>query len=648
MTALSRVKAACCRLESRGGVGTGYLVGPREIATCAHVVRGLSKGDVVKARFGDSGSPVIAATLLDASEASDCAVLALKEEREPGAWLDLGSVADEESWRAYGFPAFSAPLGVALTGLVMDPDAEIPERLRGLALFSPVLGSHPPASVGGFSGSPVLVGSRVVGHLSSVLGIANAMKQPHLGYAYAVPSSGVTTLLGRPSPVAPAQMLGASEATIVERSTLLHALQLAASGAEVDALLEEASRGGRIGATAAAVAAQVLLGLMLPDDALRVLANTPGTRALELRALALSLKGQHAQAQALSQSLAFSAESRGIEGGILKRRWLATRNPAFLRTAFQTYFEAWEATRDHYPGINAAACALYLDRPDQGRKIAEEIKAELTKVSRRDAWQEASLAEAYLLTGGVEAAREQYVAAAAALQGRARDVAVMSTQARRNLKYLKLNDDALADALPTPPGVAAFTGHRIGKRLPNESVGWVRERILEVIEEQRVQFGFCSAASGSDIVFIELLLERCAEVHVFLPFPAPDFCERSVVPAKSWVARFDQVMTKLGPNRITVLSDRAPPNVEDAQPYVMCNEAIMRAAHEKAQELATSPFLIAVLASTAEVENPDAGGAADAVQAWFSRGEQDVVKVDPAAAPPARSQAQPRGAVSLS
>ena len=165
----------------------------------------------------------------------------------------------------------------------------------------------------------------------------------------------------------------------------------------------------------------------------------------------------------------------------------------------------------------------------------------------------------------------------------------------------------------------------------------MRERILEVIEEHRVEFGFCSAASGSDIVFIELLLERHADVHVFLPFPARDFCERSVGPAQAWLARFDQVMKKLGPNRVTVLAERAPPNVEDAQPYVMCNEAIMRAAHDKAQELATSPFLIVVLASTAEVTKPDAGGAAHAVQAWLARGEKAVVKVDPAAAPPATS-----------
>jgi hypothetical protein len=104
-----------------------------------------------------------------------------------------------------------------------------------------------------------------------------------------------------------------------------------------------------------------------------VLANLDTHRARELKALALSLRGDDAAGEALARSLRASAEVLGIQGGIPKRRWLATRNAAFSRSAFERYFEAYTTFRDHYIGINAAACALYLKQVDVSQKIGQEI-----------------------------------------------------------------------------------------------------------------------------------------------------------------------------------------------------------------------------------------------------------------------------------
>jgi len=625
---LPRVKAACCRLESSVGLGTGYLVGGRQIATCWHVVRDLSPGSVVKAQFGASTAPKVPAKITSVAKDTDSALLELVEPLPGVAPLGLRAAAPlAAECLTYGFPAFADAIGVVLHGTITDNDAEIPGGLRGVAVFSPMLGSHPPKSMGGLSGSPLLVDGAVAGHFSSVLGSEEAMKQPHLGYGYAVGSGGVLSLLGRSSP-ATAGAPPTPPARLLRLNAAFNRLRAAYSGAEVQEFLDEERRRGSLAPELELYAAEVLLGLMLPDDALALLETRTEPRALELRALALSLKGRHAEAQALVGTLSVSAESLGIKGGILKRRWLAKRDATLLRSAFTTYFEAYSLFGDHYPGINAAACALYLGERERSRSIAQELAGTLAKKPKRDAWEQASLAEAYLLSGALDQARQQYTVASEAHAGKARDLAVMRAQALRNVRALGVDESSFANALPRTPGIAAFTGHRIGANFPAHNAASVRERLADVLREQQVQFAFCSAASGGDLLFIELLLERQIDVEVFLPFPIADFKRTSVGPDQEWLDCFDTLLERLGSHRVTVLSTGSPAG-DDPTPYVRTNEAIHAAARKKAEALHASPFLLAVVAAAAETEQPALGGAAHAVRAWVARGGGDVVKIDP-------------------
>jgi hypothetical protein len=186
----------------------------------------------------------------------------------------------------------------------------------------------------------------------------------------------------------------------------------------------------------------------------------------------------------------------------------------------------------------------------------------------------------------------------------------------------------LNDALPAERRVAAFTGHRAGDDLPPEHIPFVHDRLAEILTEREIQFGYCSAASGSDLLFIEALLARDAEVHVFLPFPAEHFREVSVGPDEHWKDRFDRVMGKLPAHRVKVLSNEAPAP-DDPKPYVRCNAAIHEAARAQAKLLGGVPLLVAVVAARAEQEDRAAGGAADALRAWLSSGERDVERIDP-------------------
>jgi tetratricopeptide (TPR) repeat protein len=629
---LKMLKAACARLESPIGVGTGYLVDDRHVATCEHVVQNLAPGAAVKARFGDDlGALSVVTKVLRVDKATDSALLELAAPLLGVVPLPLAEWSPPRAdWMAYGFPAFADKMGVVLSGALMDPNAAVPGNMRGMAMYSPMLGAHPPKSVGGFSGSPVLIDGSIVGHLSSVLGVDGALQQPHLGYTYTAPIRGVLALLGRSVATSGALQSLTPQADIARLSGAFNTLQFAASGDEVKRVLGEAEASGMLTPELRHYAAQVLIGLALPEQALLVLKGAPGERAQELSGLAHSLLGDHAKAHGIVHNLSRTAEARGIEGGILKRRWLATRNQSFLRSAWTTYWEAYVEHRDHYPGINAAACALYLGNVDQSRSVATEIIQLLNGKKSRDQWEEASLAEAYLLMGNIEQASLHYGAAIDADASRTRDIAVMRAQARRNLKYLQRAVDALSKVFPPARRAAAFTGHRVGSKLPPDRVDSVRDRILDVLADQEVQFGFCSAASGSDLLFIEALISRSAEVEIFLPYARADFRRVSVGPDATWQRRFDKALDTVGPDRIVELPN-AVASDDDPSAYVKCNDAIREAARRTSKMLGEPPFLLAVIAADAERHEVARGGAADAIHAWVDSGERDVIRVDPLA-----------------
>jgi len=625
---LARLKAACARLESPVAQGTGYLVGTRRIATCEHVVHNLPPGTPVTARFGDDAdAPLLPATVVESRAASDSAILEIENPPAGVDPLPLGArPLPHPGWAAYGFPAFADGLGVAMTGVVMDQNSQIPGGMRGMAVFSEMLGAHPPQSVGGLSGSPVLVDGRVVGHLSSVLGAQGAMQQPHLGQAYVALSPGVAELLGTPVDDTPPAQLPTPESQILSLSVVFHALQFSASSDEVNRILAQAASDGTLTPEVRVYAAEVLIGLVLPEQALKTLKDVPGPRAEELRALALSLQGDHAGALAGARALRASAEARGIEGGILKRRWLATRNQAFLRSAFAVYFEAYTAYRDHYPGINAAACALYLGRRDESARIATEIVAALAPKRDRNNWEEASLAEAYLLTGALDKAKTRYRAAVDARPEKTREIAVMRSQARRDLKSLGRPTDELGDAFPPARRAAVFASSAVATNLSAQRIPVVRGRIDEILDENGIQFGFCSATSRSDLIFLDALLDRGGEARVFLPYPRADVLRLCVGDDPAWRHHFDRTMARVGVDRT---AERPSASAADAAVlYANCNDDMQEAARKQAGLLAEPPLLVAL---SREQDEPDLGGkgTALAVQSWLERGEREIVRIEP-------------------
>ncbi|MBL8443950.1 MAG: hypothetical protein JNK52_07870 [Zoogloeaceae bacterium] len=142
------------------------------------------------------------------------------------------------------------------------------------------------------------------------------------------------------------------------------------------------------------------------------------------------------------------------------------------------------------------------------------------------------------------------------------------------------------DEVISPRQVFLFSGHMIDvpgrtpSRFPPALVPAAAQALAGVLDAHAAgpaDVAIAQAASGGDLLFLEACLDRGVRVWVMLPFAAPDFIERSVLPAqdgKAWRARFEAVMARLpAPPRIMPADDMAGDS-----PYERCNRWMLDTA----------------------------------------------------------------------
>ncbi len=223
-----------------------------------------------------------------------------------------------------------------------------------------------------------------------------------------------------------------------------------------------------------------------------------------------------------------------------------------LAEALRLYLAAYKPARDIFPGINAAAIALWLDKRAEAENLAREIEvAAEAKASANasDYWLMATLAEAQLILGKKEAAAENYGRARRLIEPSRKWANLEATlkQARRICAHLNL-DFSFLEKVFRFPQVIVFSGHmfdapdRISPRFPESMEAYVRAELQKRLEKLNPGIGVCSAACGADFLFIEEMLARGADVRIVLPWPKEDFI-RSSVGAK-WKDRFSLILEK--------------------------------------------------------------------------------------------------------
>jgi len=241
-----------------------------------------------------------------------------------------------------------------------------------------------------------------------------------------------------------------------------------------------------------------------------------------------------------------------LRGRIGKERWITEpdqdKRQQNIEEAYTFYREARTfSPRDEFPIINEAACLALAGNREKAGQVAQEVIDLIVGESEWEGsyWKVASMAEAYLIQGDQANAIRWYQKAIDLLPSRKfdRDFSSTRRQALNLARTLYGDDSFLLDIFPRS-SLVIFVGHMIapngGGALKVEDIPYVREAIGKKLEEMKVYSSYSSAASGSDILFLEEMRKRGGASYVFLPWPDDLFKKTSVHP--DWHDQFGEIL----------------------------------------------------------------------------------------------------------
>jgi hypothetical protein len=237
-----------------------------------------------------------------------------------------------------------------------------------------------------------------------------------------------------------------------------------------------------------------------------------------------------------------------LEGRLLKDLALRAepeKLPLLAYRAAGAYEAVWRrAPSAQYPAINAATLALLAGDRSRAWGIARHLRQAATDDGSY--WAMATLAEACLLLGDVDAARRHLEQA----EARAGDDFAARATTRRQLRIVAASVGAGADIVTTLriPLTVHYCGHMppaADGAPPTHDEAALAARIKTTLMEHDVGFAFGALAAGADILFAEALMQRGAQLTVVLPFDRDAFVRQSVLPfGAGWLRRFDHCLAK--------------------------------------------------------------------------------------------------------
>ncbi len=284
----------------------------------------------------------------------------------------------------------------------------------------------------------------------------------------------------------------------------------------------------------------------------------------QLLALALTRSGAAGSANALLSELYAEGHRDEETVGLLARTHKQLAREAggsseaqnHLRKALEFYAQAYGSTGGYWTGLNAATLALILGERQRATTLAEEVaKRCREKLNQSEPaigdryWILSTLGQTALLLRRWSEAEEWYSQALEV--GRGNWGSLHSTRHNAQLLALHLGEGIeLVDRLFRFPSVVMFVGHMVDHpdrqvpRFPPRLEGAVKEAISSRLRRLDPQFGYASAACGSDILFHEAMLERNGESHIVLPYEREFFAKDSVelVDSGDWKNRFERIM----------------------------------------------------------------------------------------------------------
>ena len=363
------------------------------------------------------------------------------------------------------------------------------------------------------------------------------------------------------------------------------------------------------------------------------------------RALATARSGAPLAAQELLEKkktiIADAEEAKSLMARTFKDLWKTSGEEGYLRKSFDLYHLDYMTTKGDraFPGVNAASTALFLGRAAEAKRIAAGVLALLAAPpAEMGYWEKVTRAECLLVDGQIEPARAAYANAAGGANIPPAHLATTRAQTRIILRHLG-HEEAEFDPCFPLPGVIAFTGHRIdapdraSPRFPDARAPEVKERIRQAVAQMQAGFGYSAAASGADILFLEVMQEAGLETYVHLPLPEEDFVAQSVEDpvATGWLARYRAVTANA--TEFTCEKQVNP------LAFTYGNLLLFGAGCQHARELGSEIRLLAVWDGR---PGDGAGGAADYIQMAREMGRPvEIIDVSRGTPGPAATQKAP-------
>ena len=351
-------------------------------------------------------------------------------------------------------------------------------------------------------------------------------------------------------------------------------------------------------------------------------------RLRQLQGLALARSGATERAKLILEKLQRDGQCDEETLGMLGRTYkdLAVHAGAtsvrerFLKRAAETYQQAYAASSGYWSGINAASMNLLIGEVEQAQllagKVCEQYLKKIEDSSGDRYWEFAVLGEAALIRRDLSQAAEWYTQAALLGKSRFGDLQSSRRNARLIIEYWN-EDPAWIDKYLSIPPVIVFAGHMIDHpdravpRFPAEAEGAVAREIDAQIARLKPGFGFASAACGSDILFLESMLETGAEISIVLPYNKEEFIHDSVdfVPGSNWAERFERLLERSA--RVVIAS--AQRLQIGGVSYEYCNQLLSGLATIRARQLDTTLIPVAVWDGR---PGDGPGGAASVIEKW--------------------------------
>ena len=227
-----------------------------------------------------------------------------------------------------------------------------------------------------------------------------------------------------------------------------------------------------------------------------------------------------------------------------------------MRAAFasaQAYERAYQDSGDYYPGLNAASMYKLAGDMDRSARIVKKVSNGCNKLIHNqqtdDHWLAATMGELALLENNQSRAIHWYSLTRQLIGDAYGEISSMRRQLILLREVIEI-DDELFSVLDIPT-VVTMTGHMIDTadrqepRFPQYIEKCVRDEIDKLLSKINAGFGYCSAACGADIIFVEAMLARGAEVHINLPFDQEDFLNVSIrFAGEEWESRYFDVISR--------------------------------------------------------------------------------------------------------